>query len=162
MAAIGFMTSGNTEDFSGAAVPERVYLINNTFVGGSYGVVGGANFIVFNNIFKDFQNSALRRVNVDSIASYNLFWNNGIDYEESNVVIDYPDPDVPPTNIVLADPLLDLDYSLTRPACHQCWDGAFRCWREILEYGRLHVSARFGCIMNILRPSSIDLVRFMR
>jgi parallel beta-helix repeat protein len=105
MAAIGFMADGNTvEDFSGAPIPERLYLINNTFVGNSYGVTGGANLIVLNNIFADTQNTALRKVTGDSIASYNLLWNNGTDQEESN--IDF-------VNTLLADPLLDSDYSLT-------------------------------------------------
>ena len=105
MAAIGFMAEGNTvEDFSGAPIPERVYLINNTFVGNSYGVTGGANLIVLNNIFADTQNTALRKVTGDSIASYNLLWKNGTDQEESN--IDF-------VNTLLADPLLDSDYSLT-------------------------------------------------
>ena len=105
MAAVGLMADGNTvEDFSGAAIPEQVYLINNTFVGNSYGVTGGANVIVLNNIFADTQSSALIRVAGDSIASYNLFWDNGIDYEES--VVDL-------ANTLFDDPLLESDYSLT-------------------------------------------------
>lgn len=104
MAAIGFMADGNTvEDFSGAPIPERVYLINNTFVGNNYGVTGGANLIVLNNIFTDTANSSLKNVSVDSIASYNLFWNNGMDYENSN--IDF-------ANTLSDDPLLDSDYFL--------------------------------------------------
>jgi hypothetical protein len=105
MAAIGFMAGGNTvEDFSGAPMPERVYLINNTFVGNRYGVAGGANIIILNNIFVDTENIALRKVTGDSIASYNLFWNNGIDHEGSNIDL---------ANTLFADPLLDSDYSLT-------------------------------------------------
>ena len=105
MAAVGLMADGNTvEDLNGAAIPEEVYLINNTFVGNSYGVTGGANLIAINNIFADTQGSALRRVAVDSIASFNLFWNNGTDHEES--VIDL-------ANSLFDDPLLESDYSLT-------------------------------------------------
>jgi hypothetical protein len=104
MAAIGFMADGNTvEDFSGAPIPERVYLINNTFVGNNYGVTGGANLIVLNNIFTDTANSSLKNVSVDSLASYNLFWNNGMDYETSNIDL---------ANTLFDDPLLDSDYFL--------------------------------------------------
>lgn len=39
MVSTGFMANNTTrEDFSGSAITERVYLINNTSVGGSYGV----------------------------------------------------------------------------------------------------------------------------
>ncbi len=105
IAAIGFMEGGNTtEDLNGAAIPERVFVTNNTFVAESYGVVGGANVIVLNNIFRDVQNSALRRVSGDSIAAHNMLWNNGTDYEETNI-------DLPSTRFT--DPLLNADYSLT-------------------------------------------------
>jgi len=105
MAGAGFMADGNTvEDFSGAPIPERVYLINNTFVGNNYGVSGGANLIVLNNIFTDTHNTALRRVATDSIASYNLLWNNGTDHEESNIDL---------ANTLFDDPMVDSDYSLT-------------------------------------------------
>jgi hypothetical protein len=105
MAAIGFMADGNTnEDFSGAGIPERVYIINNTFVGDNYGLVGGANVIALNNVFKDIQNSALRRVTADSIAAYSLFWSNGIDYEETNFDLG---------STLFTDPLLDPSLHLT-------------------------------------------------
>jgi hypothetical protein len=105
MAGIGFMADGNTvEDFSGAPIPERVYLINNSFVGNSYGVTGGANLIVLNNIFTGTANIGLKNVSADSVASYNLLWNNGMDYDNSN--IDF-------ANTLLDDPLLDFNYFLT-------------------------------------------------
>jgi hypothetical protein len=105
IAAIGFMEDGNTvEDLRGAPIPERVSIINNTFVSEQYGVVGGANAIILNNIFKDIQNSALRRVAGDSVASYNLFWNNGSDYEETNIDL---------ANTLFGDPLINSNYYLT-------------------------------------------------
>jgi hypothetical protein len=105
MAAIGFMDNGDTvEDLRGAGIPERIYIINNTFAAEHYGVVGGANAIVLNNIFKDNQNSALRRVSGDSIAAYNMLWNNGTDYMETNI---------DPGSTLFTDPLLDEDYNLT-------------------------------------------------
>ncbi len=105
MAAVGFMDNGNTlEDYSGAALPERVFLINNTFAGNNYGIAGGANLIALNNVFTDTQFSALKKVSGDSIASYNLFWNNGTDYEDSSVQVG---------TTVFANPLLDSDYYLS-------------------------------------------------
>jgi hypothetical protein len=98
-AAVGCMPDGMTsETFEGAPIAERIYLVGNTFAGNHYGFVGGANVIALNNIFAGTQASALRRTGGSSIASYNLFWNNGIDHEES--VID-------PAHLLNADPLLD-------------------------------------------------------
>jgi hypothetical protein len=97
-ASVGCMPDGITgEDFSGAPVAERIYLVGNTFANVRYGFVGGANVVALNNIFTGAQVSALRRVRGSSIASYSLFWNNAIDDEESNV-------DLP--HVLHADPML--------------------------------------------------------
>ena len=97
-ASVGCMPDGQTgETFVGAPIAERVYVIHNTFSGERYGFVGGANVIALNNVFTGVQVSALRRVGGSSITSYSLFWNNGIDHEESNV-------DLP--HLLHADPLL--------------------------------------------------------
>jgi len=100
-AAVGCMGDGKTvENLSGEAIPERVFLIHNTFMAERNGFVGGANVIALNNIFAGTQSSALRRVGGNSIASYNLFWNNGTDYEQSNVDL---------AHILRADPRLGAD-----------------------------------------------------
>jgi len=105
MAALGCMADGNSnENLSGAPLPERVHLTGNTFVGNHYGVTGGANLIALNNMFVDTVNTALRNLTGDSIAAYNLFWQNTVDYENSVV-------DLPCT--MHADPLLDPDYRPT-------------------------------------------------
>jgi PKD repeat protein len=104
MAAIGCLADGNTiEDYSGAPMAERMYVINNTFSGDNYGLVGGANAIVLNNIFTGAHATALRRVGGNSIASYNLFWNNGTHYEESTVDL---------AHTLVADPLVNPDWTL--------------------------------------------------
>jgi len=104
MAAIGCMADGNTvEDYSGAPMAERMYVINNTFSGDNYGLVCGANAIVLNNIFTGERATALRRVGGNSIASYNLFWNDGVHYEESTVDL---------AHTLVADPLLNPDWTL--------------------------------------------------
>ena len=98
-AAIGFMPNGDTiESLVGAPVPERVHVSNNTFIGEQNGIVGGANVVALNNIFTGIQGKALRRVGGSSIASYSLFWNNGVDDEDS--VIDA-------AHMLHADPALD-------------------------------------------------------
>jgi hypothetical protein len=111
-ASIGCMGDGITsEDFSGAPIPERVYLVNNTFHGTRYGMVGGANVIALNNLFVDTQHSALRRVGGNSIASYSLFWNNELDWEDSNVDLQHmlhADPEIDPLGMIDDDsPALD-------------------------------------------------------
>jgi hypothetical protein len=104
MAALGLMANGNTvEDFSGAPIPEQILLINNTFIENAYGVTGGANLVALNNIFSNIQNSALKNLTADSIASFNLFWHNGLDYEQSNIN---------PQTSIFEDPQLASNYSL--------------------------------------------------
>ncbi|HKQ59445.1 MAG TPA: right-handed parallel beta-helix repeat-containing protein [Candidatus Eisenbacteria bacterium] len=98
-ASIGCLEGITSENFSGAPIPERVYLINNTFHGTRYGFVGGANVIGLNNLFVDTQQSALRRVGGNSINAYDLFWDNETNYEDSN--LDWPNllynnPDIGP------------------------------------------------------------------
>ena len=111
-AAVGCMPNGQTsEDFSGAPIAERVYLLHNTFTGERYGFVGGANVIALNNIFTGVQMSALRRVGGSSITSYSLFWNNGIHHEESTLDLpnlSYANPSLDPAGAPLAgSPAID-------------------------------------------------------
>lgn len=104
MAAIGFMGDGNTkEDFSGAPIPEQVLIFNNTLIDNDYGIVGGANVVALNNIISGTTFSAVRNVVDDSIVSYSVFWNNGVNYENSNINLD---------NIIFLDPFIEADYFL--------------------------------------------------
>lgn len=103
-ASVGCLPNQQTnEDFSGAPLAERVYITNNTFSGENYGIVGGANSIVLNNIFAGTLTTALRRVGGASTSAYNLFWHNAVDYEDS--VVD-------PSTSVFEDPLLYDDFRL--------------------------------------------------
>jgi hypothetical protein len=98
---VGFGMMDNQEskeDFRGASIPERIYLFNNTFIDNDHALTGGDNLIALNNIFAGSPNIALKNVDGDSLAAHNLFWGNGIDYQNSNV---------DPTNTILADPHLD-------------------------------------------------------
>ena len=88
-AAIAFMPNGETvETLAGAQSTRRTYVLSNTFVGEKNGLVGGASVIVLNNIFTGVTGTALSRVAGTSIASYNLFWSCGINYDLS--VTDVP------------------------------------------------------------------------
>jgi hypothetical protein len=104
MAGIGCMSGGNTdENYEAAGIPERVYIVNNTLVGNEYGLTGGDNSLVLNNVFLKTKQTALKHVDGKSLASHNLFWNSGTDIEGSHV-------DRAAT--VLADPQLDADHKL--------------------------------------------------
>jgi len=104
MVGLGLMDNGDTvEDFRAASIPERIHLFNNTFVDNPYGVTGGDNLIALNNLFVNSTNIALKEVDGDSIAAYNLFWNNGTDKQGSNIST---------TLTIYADPLLDSEYHL--------------------------------------------------
>ena len=98
-AAMGLMDNEEThEDFRAASIRERIRVFNNTFVGNDHGISGGDNLIALNNLFVDSTNVALKGVDADSIAAYNLFWNNGLDFQTSNV---------DNTTTLFTDPLLD-------------------------------------------------------
>jgi hypothetical protein len=106
MVGIGIMPDGNSnEDFSGAPMPERVLLINNTFVGNYYGVTGGINLIALNNIFSETTIIALKNVTGDSVVSHSIFWDNDVDYEQSNIEL---------ADSFFSDPELMPDYSLSQ------------------------------------------------
>jgi parallel beta-helix repeat protein len=104
MAGLGLMDNGESnEDFRAASMPERIYLINNTFVDNPYGVSGGDSLIALNNLFLNSSTIALKNVDTDSIAAHNLFWNNATDAEGSNV---------DSNTTLFADPLLDASAQL--------------------------------------------------
>jgi hypothetical protein len=99
MAGLGLMDQEETkEDFRGASLPERIYLFNNTFVDNDHGLTGGDNLIALNNIFAGLLTVGLKNVDGDSIAAYNLFWQNGVVYQNANV---------DPATTFLVDPLID-------------------------------------------------------
>ena len=95
------------ENYEGASIPERIYLFNNTFVGNNYGVTGGDSLVSVNNIFADHPGIAMKNIDGGSIVSYGIYWNNGTNFENSNV---------DNLNILLADPLLDAQYHLQSPS----------------------------------------------
>jgi hypothetical protein len=81
------MADGNTsEDYSGAAIPETIYLVNNTFSGNNHGITGGANLTASNNIVANCAAIAMKNVNGNSLISYSNFWNNGQNFD--NCIID--------------------------------------------------------------------------
>ncbi len=96
-AGLGIMGDGRTrEDYSGYSMPERVYVLNNTFDGNRYAITGGDNLIALNNIFANSTVLALRNVDGRSVARYSLLHGNAADQESSNVIT---------SNDVSADPL---------------------------------------------------------
>jgi hypothetical protein len=110
MAGVGFMDGGQTtEDYRGAQIIEPVHLINNTFSGNEYGVTGGGNQVVVNNIFANSRQTGLLRLKTFSHAAYNIFWNNDRDHHDSFV---------DETTTFYEDPELSGSYSLsaTSPA----------------------------------------------
>ena len=105
MAAIGCMADGNTrENYEAADIPEPIFVVNNTFVNNQYGITGGDSLVAVNNIFVRTAKSAMKKVDGNSIAAFNLFWHNGTDHAGSNI-------DKPST--VLRDPALGKGYQLT-------------------------------------------------
>ena len=131
-AAVGMMCCMNTrEDFQAASLAERIYVFDNTIVGNDHGVTGGDNVIALNNLFANTTRIALKGMNGNSIAAYNLFSANGRDFVDSNV-------DAGTT--IGADPLLDADHrpSLRSPAIDA--GTAFFAWdsQVVLNRGPEH------------------------
>jgi len=104
-AGIGMMCCQNTsEDLSGASLLEEILVLNNTFVGNDHGITGGDNTVVVNNIFLNTTNIALKRLDGNSIAAYNLFHNNGVIASAS--LVDY-------LTSIYANPWLDSTHQPT-------------------------------------------------
>lgn len=99
MAGLGLMDAGVTdEDFRASSIPERIYLINNTFIDNPYAVSGGDNLMALNNLFINCTTLALKNIDANSVVAYNLFWNNAANSEGSNIQHD---------TSLFSDPLLD-------------------------------------------------------
>ena len=99
MAAIGCMDKGNTrENYKGAPIGDRIYVVNNTLLDNHYGLTGGANLIAVNNVFAGTKLVAARKVAGRSWMAWNLFWHNGTDVDRCNS---------DKATTLLADPRLD-------------------------------------------------------
>ncbi|MBN2411680.1 right-handed parallel beta-helix repeat-containing protein [candidate division KSB1 bacterium] len=120
MVGLGCMGNQNTtENYEGAAIPEPIYVINNTFVNNHYGITGGASLVALNNIFLKHTGTAIKNVKNHSIVSYGAFWENGADMDSCNVQ----------PVIINENPLLDENYRLMQDS--PCIDRgtAFFVWQ---------------------------------
>ena len=89
-AGIGLMPNANTlEDYSGADIREAIRAYNNTIYGNDYGISGGDNLVAFNNIIANSITKGVSRVQgpagANSVVAYTLFYNNGLDSEQSDL-----------------------------------------------------------------------------
>jgi len=99
MAGLGLMDDGvSHEDFRASSIPERIYLINNTFADNPYAVSGGDNLIALNNLFINCTTLALKNIDNNSVVAHSLFWNNAANSEGSNIKRN---------TSLFSDPLLD-------------------------------------------------------
>jgi hypothetical protein len=98
-AAIGFMDGARTgEDYRAAAMPDPVWVIGNTFLDNHYGLTGGGNLAVVNNVFARTERTALKGAGGGVVVTHNLFWKNGRDFDKS---------EVRRADAIFKDPLLD-------------------------------------------------------
>ena len=103
-AAIGIMVGDVTdENYSASSMPEPLYAINNTFVGNTAGISGGANLVALNNIFSRQTNFDLKNVIGKSTVKYSLFAQTAKLTGPNNL-------DNATTSV--ADPLFDANYRL--------------------------------------------------
>jgi hypothetical protein len=134
MAAIGFMDGAKTrEDYRAAAIPDRILVVGNTIVDNLYGLTGGGNLLVINNVFARTEKTALLGAKGGAVAAHNLFWKNGRDHRDSNVVA---------AGTLRKDPLLDGQARLKRGSpCVDAGVATFK-WkgRTVLELPRASYS----------------------
>ena len=95
-AAIGCMNNGNTrENYEAAEMVERVLIINNTILKNTYGICGGGNSIVLNNVLSNTQYTALKGIRGNSVVAFQNLYLNGINYTDCNLIkntITFNDP----------------------------------------------------------------------
>ncbi|MBT3345704.1 MAG: hypothetical protein HN712_00380 [Gemmatimonadetes bacterium] len=75
MAGIGLMSGANTrEDYEAAPLPERILIVNNTFVDNDHHISGGAQVLIANNLLVDARQVALKGQTGTSLVTRNLQW----------------------------------------------------------------------------------------
>ena len=86
-AGIGLMGNAiSVEDCSGANIVEAIWAYNNTIYGNDYGISGGDNLVAINNIIANsLTRGAWRVQGASSSVAYTLFYNNGIDTDQSTL-----------------------------------------------------------------------------
>ncbi|MHA2055717.1 MAG: right-handed parallel beta-helix repeat-containing protein, partial [Candidatus Hodarchaeales archaeon] len=88
-AGLGTTKGGDSNQLNwpgGYALPEKIYVLHNTFIrNGMGGILGGANMVVHNNIFYNNTTVDLKNVSGNSVASHNLFYGPAADNQGSNV-----------------------------------------------------------------------------
>lgn len=103
MVGIGCTQDGNTiENFEGSEMEEEVFVHNNIFENNDYGITGGNNMLVFNNIFLSSPSVAIKKLDNNSGSDYNCFFENGVDFENA----------LNGDNNIFLDPMVELDFSL--------------------------------------------------
>ncbi|HXQ33292.1 MAG TPA: right-handed parallel beta-helix repeat-containing protein, partial [Anaerolineales bacterium] len=90
LAGIGLMGNAiSVEDYSGANIIETIRVYNNTIYGNDYGISGGDNLIAISNIITNSTTRGVWRVQgpqgANSGVMYGLFYNNGVDAEQSTL-----------------------------------------------------------------------------
>ncbi|MFA5837286.1 MAG: right-handed parallel beta-helix repeat-containing protein [Bellilinea sp.] len=103
-AGLGLMDNGlTTEDYRAASLLERIYVFNNTFFYNRYGISGGDNMVALNNIIANSKTQGIKNIDGGSTVAYTLLWNNVIEHAGSNIDLEH---------LILANPLLDPNFSL--------------------------------------------------
>lgn len=94
----------------GPRTKDPVFVINNTLVGNDYGVLGGGNLKLINNIISASKTVGIKDLKIHSIVDRNLFWKNKENAIESNF---------DPNANIEADPMFvgeDFTLSMRSPA----------------------------------------------
>ena len=86
-AGIGLMGNAITvEDYSGVDIVEAIWVFNNTLYGNDYGISGGDNLVAYNNIIANSTTRGVWRVaGAGSVVAYTLFYNNGVEADQSTL-----------------------------------------------------------------------------
>jgi len=82
---------------------EPILIYNNTVMGGRWGVVGGTNMLILNNIFQGASQYGVRMVQANSRVAYNDLFGNAQAYDATS-------QSQLAEGMLYSDPLLDTDY----------------------------------------------------
>ncbi|PCJ97705.1 MAG: hypothetical protein COA50_04500 [Flavobacteriaceae bacterium] len=103
MVGLGCTINGNTvEDYNGSYMEEKAFVYNNVFNNNNHGITGANNMLVFNNIISKSENTGIKKLDNNSKADFNCFFNNTVDF--SNAILG--------DSNIFEDPLFNPDFSL--------------------------------------------------
>ena len=111
MVGLGCTSGGNTvENFEGSDMVEPAYVYNNVFDLNNHGITGAGNMLVVNSVISNSQVVGIKKLDGNSIADFNCFFNNSVNLENAATGADNLDADplfLPDYQVESGSPVID-------------------------------------------------------